>query len=220
MFIDYYGALNSDGVIGYNLFSHNVVNLDFDRRTLTVSDTLPSSAIQSKAVDIKDRDGLAFIELILNPGPKQVKDAFAIDTGFGGTAIITASSARADSLPGNLEQIGSGRMGGTGSGTIEVTKVRIPTLWIGNSWINDVPIDVQQNEPRSFKTWNIIGTDLLRRMNVTWDIPNHKIYFAKNHHFSDAFEVPKNPRKRLPWLVGSLALVVMSAIWVLRRRSK
>ena len=220
MFVDYHGSLEADGVIGYNLFSQSVINLDFDRATITVWNSPPPSVVYPTAVNVTLRDGLAFIPIELSTGSRVFIDEFAVDTGFGGTATLTASNARVASLPGNLEQFGSGIMGGTGNGTIEVGRVRLPSLAIAGSSIPDVPIDVQLSESRSFKTWNIVGSELIRRLNFTWDIPGRKMYFAKNRHFADTFNTPPNQRKSLIWIMGFLSMFVTGTIWIRRYRSK
>lgn len=219
MFIDFKGALRADGVIGYNLFSRNVIGIDFDRSTMTVWNALDAPPADHQSIDVTVRGGLAFIPIQIGAGSNQTTDMFAVDTGFGGTATVTASTARSAGLPGNLEQLGTGKMGGTGNGSVDVAKVRLPILSIGRISMAGIPVDVQLSEPRSFKTWNIVGTELIRRFNVVWNIPSRKMYFKQNRHFADTFATPSNGSRRLALLVGSVVLLVAAIVLVRMVRS-
>lgn len=216
MLVDYGGSLHADGVIGYNLFSQDTITLDFDRGVLEVFDRMPAAATRLSPVPVTMRDDLAFIPVTLNTGTAISSDLAAVDTGYGGTVTIAAPLAKRAALPGKLERLGTGTMGGTGSGAIEIVTVRLHRLTLANISTDNVPVDVQLRPPHNFKTWDIIGNELLRRFNVVWDIPARRMYFSKNSFFADVYKMPPDRRNGLKIGLTLLATIFLAGVALLR----
>jgi predicted aspartyl protease len=218
MFVDYGGSLKADGVIGYNLFADKTITLDYDRGVLEAGDGLPRSVKGLPEIKVKMIDDLAFIPATLQLGSESVTDLFEMDTGFTGAASVSPKLAEKAHLPGDLRRLGSGKMGGTGPGVIQIVSVELPVLSLGAHRMPKVPADVQLPSGNDFKVWNLLGNDYLKRFNIVWDIRGRKLFVWPNHLAGDPYDLHPN-RRPILLLIGSLVLLfLIGLIGVLRRR--
>ena len=207
LYIDYKGSLNTDGVIGFNVFEDKVVEIDYDKSIMIIHSQLPlekSGYTESKMHH--DING-SFIQATLNNGEKECKGWFLFDTGGNLTVAAGGDFSIANNLYGTMKKLGNSNTGGTGSNILKSEIVLLPKLKIYGYVMPEVPIQLQSSDISFFGNAGIIGNGVLERFNTLIDYPNATIYLKPNNLFNIAFEKKDK--------TTNLAISVAIILWLL-----
>lgn len=220
MFIDYGGSLDADGVLPYTVFADRVIGIDYDDMRIHVSTGKPSSADASRGAPVTMRDGLPFIDATVSTGTGIYRAPVAVDTGFSGSATLSHDAAASAGLPGDLRVYGTAQLGGTGTRALRSSVVDLPRLALGECVLTDVPVDVQLEGDKGDKRWSFLGNELLKRANLTWDVPGRRMYFSPNRLRDVPYALPHNSRLRIAMTLLGLILAFAVLAYFLRLRRK
>jgi hypothetical protein len=165
-----------DGILGYEVLSRFVITVDYEGKNLTF--TLPQAfhpdnKAQQLPIEIRDKWPFVKAELVL-PGPVTVQDSFMIDSGSSDAVdhpVVMKLQSRVASESG----IGFGKpvQGGT---------ARADSFRIGRYTL-DRPIVSCCGATDA--TSKLIGSEILRRFNVTFDYPSSRIFISPNSSFGE-----------------------------------
>ncbi len=183
-----------NGLIGYSLFKNLIVKIDYQGKMLTVYN--PQYYKPKK----RKREVSYFMELINSkpfirlkaqmPTGETTEVNLLVDTGASLALWLSTASDAAivkpkETIPAFLGQGLSGNIYG------EIG--RIPSLWIGNWQLENVLTSFPEESQLEGVIINgrngSIGGEILRRFYVTFDYLNNRIYFRKNKHFKQDFEM-------------------------------
>lgn len=174
------GKPNADGVIGYNVFDGNIVEINYDKKVLVIHQSLPSQAKKYSRYDLTFKDGLSHIKLILNNDRKKTEGLFNFDTGSSETLFVNNEFASANELYNSMKKVGSDKLKGGGSNKIVVEKLLLPSLLIGGYELKDIRIGVEDASANDGPSFNIVGNDILKRFNAIIDYQNDVVYLRQN----------------------------------------
>lgn len=188
-----YLGTDVQGVLGYELFSRFIVEVDYEKKqmTLTAADRFkPKKKYQAIPISIQDTKPYVQVPVQLDDSTV-VNAKLLVDSGAGYGLVLDPSSNPLIQLPKKhvSSLIGRG-LGGLITGNIG----RVRSLNLGKYKIEDVVANFP--DPNSYidtlKASDVfrngsIGGEILSRFTVVYNFPGEKIYFKKNSGFGKKF---------------------------------
>jgi hypothetical protein len=179
----------TDGVIGWNLFGHYTVKIDYDNQTIELLDTSYTHTDTSwQAIPINLDQDIPFLHGTVEVVSGEVVPmSLYIDLASGDALELLTKSNQKFTMPEKLEEhyLGTGL-----SGDINGHYGRTVSLRLGNYQLRDIKTAFAPAEVRSKQRGadGILGNDCLRRFNVIFDYTHKTLYIKPNNTFTKAFE--------------------------------
>jgi hypothetical protein len=190
---NYLGA-DVHGVLGYELFSRFVVEIDYDSKQLTImlpDKFKPSRKAKALPITIEDTKPYLIVNLQMND-TTALSAKLLIDSGASHGLFLEEDSSPKIKVPkSHLSSIIGRGLGGVINGKI----ARIKSLQIGDFTLNNVItsfpdpntlIDTLKSGVVVARN-GAIGGEILRRFTVTYNFPGEKLYLKKNSYFKKNF---------------------------------
>jgi hypothetical protein len=179
----------TDGVIGWNLFGHYVVEIDYDSSMIFLHDTLAFRADSTwTEVSVVMKKDLPFLEVELEVvAGETVPITVYVDLASSDALELLVSDSQVFSMPDNLTE----QYLGTGlSGDIYGHRGRIERLSLAGHDFCRVGTAFALAEVRSKQEGadGILGNELLRRFNLIFDYPRSRMLFKSNSHTNEPFD--------------------------------
>jgi len=185
----YTQGFSSDGVIGWNLFGHYIVGIDYDKEMITLyGDDFVAPDTSWQIIPITLKKNIPFLEAIIEVVKGETTEAiFYVDLASDKALELLLKPDQKYTLPDSLRTsyLGTGL-----SGDIHGYYGESNHLWMGNYMLNNLPTAFAPAEVRSKQEGadGIIGDDCIRRFNVIFDYPHNRLYLKANKYFSTAFK--------------------------------
>ena len=180
-----------DGIIGYDLAHHHIVRLDNDNMMLEIYEgDFPKNG---NVIKFKSHMGIPTIKgsIKLN-NDEVVKGTFFVNTGAGTTLDFnTPFSNKHDIIHKTGEHYSYLVKDISNNETLHY-EGRVKTLSFDGFDFEELPIGISQVEQgiqANSHVSGIIGNKLLRKFNILFDYPNHKLYFEKSSLFDEKVSV-------------------------------
>ena len=180
------------GILGYELFSRFVVEIDYDDQVLRLFEPYsykPRKGRKSLPLTVEDTKPYVFTSITLEDGT--VIDAkFMLDTGASHSLLLDMESHPDLKLPTNILRTSLGRgLGGTISGHIG----RLKLATFGKYEFDDViaswpDLGSFSGILRRTGRQGTLGGGILSRFTVVFDYFNGNLYYRKNSNFRNRFE--------------------------------
>ncbi len=179
-----------DGVIGFSFLGHLRVSIDYEKKLITLSKpgtSRESDLGQKIPVEVRSNRIFAKADVQLANGTT-IPGEFVIDLGNRSALTLNTGSRSDLKLPektisyyarGLTSRIGR-KMG------------RIKSFRIGGFQLNNVLSLFHDGSEEPTPPWEkegAVGSQILSRFNVTFDIPGGQIYLMKNGLFNEPFEL-------------------------------
>lgn len=179
------------GIIGYDIFSRFVVDIDYDDNVLTLTDPTKFKPKKGKvAVPISIKGTKPFVNAQIKQGDKKTALDIMIDTGASHAALIDYNFLDDLSMP---EETIKTRLGIGIAGEIPGYVGRMDSVEIDcfdfSKMLVSAPFEGAYN--KVIKRGARIGTfggELLKRFDVTFDYTNQKMYLKKSRNYKQPFE--------------------------------
>ncbi|MFY7938204.1 MAG: retropepsin-like aspartic protease [Flavobacterium sp.] len=217
-YIDYKGSINTDGVIGYNIFEDKIVEINYDKSIMIIHSKLPQDITDYKSANLRHDLNGTFIEATLTNKKKNYKGWFLFDTGGSLTLLVSGSYSSENSLFGSMESIAKTKGTGNGKGFFEEEIVTLPNFNLLGFNIPNLPIHLAASDKSFYGEAGIIGNNILKRFNTIIDYPNATVYLKPNGLMNATFEKKKN--NTLVYTISLIGLVLLFLIIVLRVKRK
>jgi hypothetical protein len=182
------------GILGYELFSRFIVEIDYERRLLTVmvpERFHPGKRLQWLPITIEDTKPYVTVSLTLND-TTSLAAKLLVDSGAShGLFLETDSNPKIQVPEKNISSIIGRGLGGVIKGKIG----RIKALQLGSYTLSHVITNFPDPDTyidtlklsRAVKRNGSIGGEVLSRFRVTFNFPGEKIYLKKNSAFKKDF---------------------------------
>jgi len=179
----------TDGVIGWNLFGHYTVEINYDTESIKLHDMTDFKADSTwVSIPITLKNGLPFLK-----GKVEVVDGetvpmtMYIDLASGDALELLTGANQKYTLPENLD---SGYLATGLSGDIHGYRGWSRHLWLGEFMLSDIATVFAPEKVRSKQEGadGILGNDCIRRFNVVFDYTNRKLHLKPSKYFRTAFE--------------------------------
>ncbi len=179
LLIDYKG-FSFEGVLGWVAFEDRIVEIDHDKKLLIIHPQLPALDKEYTKLDMKMIDGIPYVKCKLIVGQKESESWFDLDTGSDGTLTVSQKFASENQLNGAMKKLGSSTSKGSAGVAFTKQMVLLPKLKIGNYELHQVPMHINDIDPKGMEHQENIGNKLLKRFNWVIDFKNHSIYLKPN----------------------------------------
>lgn len=174
-----------EGIIGYDFFASNVVAVDYETNTLTVTaqDTFAPPADAEKIPMTFDKKWIRVRAVLALPGIATVEDLFLIDSGSKDEADHPAVARASGRVSTNVGQ----GLGKSARGAV----VRANSFRIGTFVLKGTEAATIGNET----VGPLVGASVLRRFHVTYDYPGQQIFLRPNRFFAGDEPARSAPQK-------------------------
>lgn len=181
------------GILGYELFSRFIIEIDYQKRLLTLMTPerfRKRSKFQAIPMKIEDTKPYIIVPLVLSDGTAM--DAkLLMDSGAShGLMLETGSDARIKVPEKTVSSLLGRGLGGEIFGKVG----RIKSLSLGTNTLEDVIANFP--DPNSYfdsiKVGNVfrngaIGGEIMSRFTIVFNFPKERVYIKKNSNFRNSF---------------------------------
>ena len=185
-----YLGVEVHGIIGYELFSRFIVEIDYNNRMLILHQSQffePKKSFERFPLTIEDTKPYIVTKIKING--KTTRSKLMIDTGASHALLLEEDEEKNISMPERSIEANIGR--GLG-GPIKGRLARIDHIKIGEfelkGVISSFPEPGQYLDTVFFNRHGTLGGDLLSRFRVVFDYPSENIYLKKASGFHNKFE--------------------------------
>jgi hypothetical protein len=182
------------GILGYELFSRFIVEIDYEQKQLTLTTTekfKKKRRFQTIPISIEDTKPYVIAEVEMNDSSR-VKAKLLVDSGASHGLVLEPSSSPILKVPPrHINSIIGRGIGGVITGqigrikSIDLGGYKVPGV-ISNFPDPNSYMDTLKVSRAVFRNGSI-GGELLSRFTVIFDFPREKIYLKKNHAYKKAF---------------------------------
>lgn len=181
-----------DGIIGFDLLHHHTVRIDYDNKIMQIYD-LGRFPKFGEPMHFKLNTSIPYVEatVMLNNG-ESLEGTYFIMTGAGTTMdfntpydaeydLIHKTGEHYSYLVKSISQVETKHYEG-----------RVKSFNLGSSSFDNMPIGISQAKSGTQahkKISGIIGNKLLKKYNMTIDLPTKTLYLEKNKNFDEPFTV-------------------------------
>lgn len=189
-----YLGTDVQGILGYELFSRFVIQIDYEKKTMIVQHPegyKPKKKFETLPIVVEDTKPYLSATVKMNE-TSQVKVKLLVDSGASHGLILEPDSDPSLKVPErHIKSIIGRGLGGIITGQIG----RIKALELGHYEIDNVIcnfpdpnsyMDSIKNNRLVFRN-GAIGGEILSRFTVIFNLPGDKIYFKKNSSFKKEF---------------------------------
>jgi hypothetical protein len=186
---DIYRGFPSDGVVGYSLFGHYAVEINYDDLIITLHhpDSLAVDTSWTQLPMELRKNNIPWTEATVAVGEEEpVTMSMYIDYASGEALELLVKPGMKFTLPENTKEAYLGR--GL-SGDIFGKRGRAGRVVLAGYEFNDVATVFAPAEVRSKQQGadGILGNDIFRRFNVIFDYAHQQLYLKPNSHFLEPF---------------------------------
>lgn len=185
---------NIDGIIGYDLLENYVVKVDYDDMTFKLYD--PGSFKyegNGEGFKFKLDSYIPHISCTVKlNNDESYTDEFFINTGAGTTMDFNTVFASKHGVIDKTGEHYSYPVAGIEDKETMHYEGRVMSFGFGSIQFENLPIGISQAKhgiQHNKKVAGIIGNNLLKRFNITYDYKNHMIYFEPNKLRDKSFTV-------------------------------
>lgn len=179
----------TDGVIGWNLFGHYLVEIDYDHEVILLHDTsqlVPDAGWQ--VIPLEMKQGLPFLQAAVEVTAGEVVPmTIYIDLASEEALELLVHDQQKFTMPDSLidAYLGTGL-----SGDVHGQRGEVLSVTIGEFTLRDLRAAFAPAKVRSKQEGadGIFGNNLLRRFNVIFDYPHKRLYIKPNTTFGEPFE--------------------------------
>jgi hypothetical protein len=186
---DHFKGFSNDGVVGYSLFGHYAVEIDYDRSLLTLHEPgkfHPDPSWAEVPIFFRDNNIPWMNALIQVENEAPIEVACYIDYASSEAIELLLKPDQKFALPKATKEAFLGR--GL-SGDITGRTGRIAKVVIGPYELQNVTAAFADAMVRSKQKGadGVIANNLLRRFNLIFDYANKKLYIKPNSRFNEPF---------------------------------
>lgn len=182
-----------DGIIGYDILKNYIVRVDYNTMKFELYDKKSNLKPKGTAFPLALNSYIPYIKgkFTLANGDA-ISGDFFIDTGAKAALDINSPFVDSNNLIQRIGRKYDYSVMGVGNKEILHYKGIAPTFIMGKFEIQNVPLGLSQAESglqSNKKIMGIIGNEILKGFNITYDYAGKKIYFEKNTVFDDNYLV-------------------------------
>jgi len=187
-----YLGVNVHGILGYELFSRFVMDINYDRKVLHVyNPTTYKKKRRFREMSITIEDTKPYLEAsFIIREADTVKGKFMLDTGASHTMMLDERSSEAIYAP---EPNVTSTLGRGLGGNINGKVARVDKMWVDNYVFKNLITTFPDKETYEISQDRIkrngtFGGGMMSRFHIVFDYVNSKLYVRKGQGFRKPFE--------------------------------
>ena len=169
----------TDGKFGPNFFGEKVIEIDFDKSVLVLHDVLPEMVANYEKHDLVINDGLMFLKIVSKIEEATYTNDFLIHSGYSGTVLYDDGFSNKHKLGEQLTIISESALKDSYGNVIKTKKATLPELSVGEIRFQDIPVGFFEGTIGR-QRMSVMGTNVIKRFNIIFDIENAHIYLKEN----------------------------------------
>ncbi len=169
----------TDGKFGLDIFQEKTVEIDFDKKTVTLHNTLPKKVDDFNKLELINEKGLLFLEAESIIGDRSFKNRYLIHSGYKGTILYDDDFVASSKIGNKIEIIDKKELKDSFGNIIKVKKGKLPLFKIGNKELKEIPVGFFEGSIGRQKM-SVLGGDILKRFNIIIDSERKYIYLKQN----------------------------------------
>lgn len=186
---DHTQSFPTDGVIGWNLFGHYIVEIDYDRELILLHDTaqaISDSGWQIIPIDLKQNLPFLSVAVEVTAG-ETIPMAVYIDLASEEALELLVHGKQKFTMPDSLTEshLGVGLSGDIYGQHGKAVRVNIGPFELRNVRTAFAPAQTRSKQEGAD---GILGNNLIRRFNVIFDYPHKRLFLRPNKTFGVAFD--------------------------------
>ncbi len=179
-----------DGIVGFSFFSRYIVQINYDSMQISVFTRGPFRYPHGGYMLRPIIAGLPVIAAGLKEASKKFSSRFYFDTGAGLCALLSTDYVADSGLLDHRKKIYYTQAQGMG-GKANMQLTTVKEVRVGPYRFRNVPtylFEDQYNVTSYPSLAGLVGNDILRRFNVTFNYERRCIYLLPNSHYKDQFD--------------------------------
>ncbi|MGD1840064.1 MAG: aspartyl protease family protein [Thermonemataceae bacterium] len=178
-----------DGLLGYDLLKQYVVKINYDKSVIEIYNSKKYQYRGSgKLIKIDVGDVPTAKATISLDGKNTLEGEFILDNGAGSAMSFCTPYAEKHQLQSTIGKTYKIKSRGYSSNEATVSVGRLKRVEIQQFQFSEVPVSIYDTQSGVFSYKGIagvIGNDLLKRFNITFDYKRKKTYWEPNDRFKD-----------------------------------
>ncbi len=178
-----------DGIIGYGLLSRYILDINFDSTRITFYQPGKFKYRKQGVLLKPSLNRLMALPLTIKDKEKAVSN-FYLDTGAGLCVLITDQFLEHNNIMLKRRKPVATQVQGLG-GKQAMRLTVIKSLKVGPYVFNNVPANLYNDEANITSypyTAGLLGNDIMRRFNMTFNYPQKEIHISPNAAYNDRFD--------------------------------
>ncbi len=169
----------SDGKFGPNLFENKVLDIDFDQKTMTITDVLPAKVKQYEKLNLSFENDMMFVTAEAHLGNSSFKNKYLLHSGYAGAVLFDDQAVSQHQMGQQLTITDEKQLKDSFGNVLKTKKAILPSFTLGKQKLDKVSIGFFEGALGRQKM-SIIGSDVLKRFNIIIDAKREFIYIKAN----------------------------------------
>jgi hypothetical protein len=171
---------DTDGKFGLDFFQNRIVEIDFDTRRIAMHGKLPRKVKKYERLKIENQNGQLLVQGSCLIDGKTYTTKFLLHSGYSGGILLDNAFAAKAGVDGKIRITEESSLKDSFGHTISVKKGILPVFVLGSSRLSNVPAGFFAGAIGAQKM-SLIGSEILKRFNIIFDIANNDLYIAPRH---------------------------------------
>ncbi len=174
----------TDGKFGIDLFKDKVMQIDFDKKIIVISDNLPKKLKKYSKLKLIYENEMMFVaaNCEVEAGSNGVSNKFLLHSGYGGSILLDDQFANEHKLNEKLKIIDEKDLKDSYGNVLKTKKAILPAFKIGDFVLSDISVGFFPGAIGRQKM-SSMGGDVLKRFNWIIDAKREYIYLKPNKNF-------------------------------------
>ncbi len=174
----------TDGKFGIDLFKDKVMQIDFDKKVIIISDNLPKKLKKYAKLRLIYENEMMFVaaNCEVEVGSNGVGNKFLLHSGYGGSILLDDQFANEHKLNEKLKIIDEKELKDSYGNVLKTKKAILPAFKIGDFVLSDISVGFFPGAIGRQKM-SSMGGDVLKRFNWIIDAKREYIYLKPNKNF-------------------------------------
>ena len=173
----------TDGKFGINLFSDKVMQIDFDKNVLIISDKLPKKLKKYTKLKLSFENDMLFVEANCAINADSTwSNNFLLHSGYAGSILLDDKFANDHKLSERLKITGEKELKDAYGNSVKTQKAILPIFKIENHVLSDISVGFFAGAIGRQKM-SSVGGDVLKRYNWVIDAKRAFVYLKPNGNF-------------------------------------
>lgn len=170
---------NTGGKFGLDLFKDKVVDIDFEKKIITISEELPKNTKKYQKLSIDYKDDMMFLAADCEVGGENVGNKFLIHSGYAGSVLFDDQFSNTHKLSEKLKITSEKQLKDSYGNVLKTKKAILPNFALGNFNLKNIPVGFFDGAIGRQKM-SVLGGDILKRFNIIIDAKREFIYLKPN----------------------------------------
>ncbi|MDJ1485201.1 aspartyl protease family protein [Cytophagaceae bacterium YF14B1] len=170
---------NTDGKIGIDLFKDKVIELDFEKQVMIVSESLPARSKKYKKHKLVFENDYMFLEANCKVGDSTLTNRFLIHSGYSGAILFDDAFTGEHKLGEKLKITSEKKLTDSYGNVVKTKQAILPELKIGNETLSNVPVGFFEGAIGRQKM-SVLGGEIIKRFSIIIDARREYIYLKPN----------------------------------------